>query len=54
MVFLYYLADLSYEDVAATCGISAGTVGATLSHARSALAALLEDPYTATKEGRPR
>jgi RNA polymerase sigma-70 factor (ECF subfamily) len=54
MVFLYYLADLSYEDVAATCGISAGTVGATLSHARSTLAALLEEPYTATKEGRPR
>src|SRR4051812_33685946 len=33
VVFLRYFGDLSYVDIAAVCGISEGTVGATLSQA---------------------
>jgi RNA polymerase sigma-70 factor (ECF subfamily) len=43
LIFLHYLADLSYEDIARVCGISEGTVGASLSKARHTLASLLED-----------
>lgn len=38
IVFLRYFADLSYDEIADICGISEGTVGAALAHARSALA----------------
>jgi RNA polymerase sigma-70 factor, ECF subfamily len=48
IVFLHYFADLSYADIAAALGISEGTVAATLSQARAALADAL-DP-----EGAPR
>lgn len=37
VVFLHYFADLSYAEVASLCGISEGTVAATLAHARADL-----------------
>jgi RNA polymerase sigma factor (sigma-70 family) len=37
IVFLHYYADLDYRRIAQILGISEGTVGATLSAARSAL-----------------
>jgi RNA polymerase sigma factor (sigma-70 family) len=37
VVFLRYFADLSYEQIADVCGISEGTVAATLAQARVAL-----------------
>jgi RNA polymerase sigma factor (sigma-70 family) len=42
IVFLHYFADLSYADIARICGISEGTVGASLTQARSALREVLE------------
>lgn len=42
VVFLRYFADLSYEQIAELCGISAGTVAATLSQAHSELREHLE------------
>lgn len=41
-IFLRYFADLSYADIAAVAGMSEGTVGATLAHARAALAQALQ------------
>jgi RNA polymerase sigma factor (sigma-70 family) len=41
-VVLHYLYDLSVDDVAATLGVSAGTVKTSLHRARAALAALLD------------
>lgn len=38
LVFLRYVADLSYGDIARVCGISEGTVAATLAQARADLA----------------
>ncbi len=37
IVFLRYFADLSYAQIAELCGVSEGTVGATLAQARAAL-----------------
>ena len=37
IVFLRYFADLSYAQIAELCGVSEGTVGATLTQARAAL-----------------
>src|SRR3954469_5984814 len=37
VVFLRYFADLSYEEIADTCGLSVGTVSATLSQALGSL-----------------
>jgi RNA polymerase sigma-70 factor, ECF subfamily len=37
IVFLRYFADLSYAEIAYVCGISEGTVAATLAQARAAL-----------------
>jgi RNA polymerase sigma-70 factor (ECF subfamily) len=37
ILFLHYYADLDYETIGATLGISPGTVGATLSQARATL-----------------
>jgi RNA polymerase sigma-70 factor (ECF subfamily) len=37
VVFLRYFADLSYAEIAETCGISEGTVAATLAQARASL-----------------
>jgi RNA polymerase sigma factor (sigma-70 family) len=37
IVFLRYFADLSYDQIADVCGISKGTVAATLAHARADL-----------------
>jgi RNA polymerase sigma-70 factor, ECF subfamily len=37
VVFLRYFADLSYADIAAVCGISEGTVAATLAQAQQEL-----------------
>ena len=42
VVFLRYFADLSYAEIAALCGISEGTVAATLAQARAALLGELE------------
>lgn len=38
VVFLRYVADLSYADISRVCGISEGTVAATLHQARAVLA----------------
>jgi RNA polymerase sigma-70 factor (ECF subfamily) len=46
MVFLRYFADLPYAEIAAICGVSEGTVAATLSQARGELLALLEQEVT--------
>jgi RNA polymerase sigma-70 factor (ECF subfamily) len=54
LIFLHYLADLSYEDAARICGISEGAVGASLWKARQTLATLLEEqqsPGHAPPEG---
>ena len=37
IVFLRYFADLSYADIAEACGVSEGTVAATLAQAHDAL-----------------
>jgi RNA polymerase sigma-70 factor, ECF subfamily len=42
IAFLYYFADLSYEQIAEICEVSPGTVAATLAQARSAVRAALE------------
>lgn len=42
IVFLRYFADLSYADIAQLCGVSEGTVGATLAQARAALGEQLQ------------
>jgi RNA polymerase sigma factor (sigma-70 family) len=42
VVFLRYYADLSYAEIAEICGLSEGTVAATLAQARAALAAELD------------
>ena len=49
VVYLHYVADLPYPTVAEICGISEGTVAATLSQARAALAESLAErrPETA-------
>ena len=41
--FLRYFADLSYQEIADVCGISEGTVAASLAQARSAVAHALEE-----------
>jgi RNA polymerase sigma-70 factor (ECF subfamily) len=41
--FLRYFADLSYQEIGAICGISEGTVAATLAQARSEVAAALAE-----------
>jgi RNA polymerase sigma-70 factor, ECF subfamily len=48
VVFLHYFADLSYADIAGALDISEGTVAATLSQARAALADAL-DPEGAAR-----
>jgi RNA polymerase sigma-70 factor (ECF subfamily) len=42
IVFLRYFAELPYADIASLCGISEGTVAATLAHARADLQRDLE------------
>jgi RNA polymerase sigma-70 factor (ECF subfamily) len=42
VVFLHYFADMTYEQIAEVCGISAGTVAATLTQARADLLAALD------------
>jgi RNA polymerase sigma-70 factor (ECF subfamily) len=42
VVFLRYFADLSYDEIAVACGISRGTVSATLAQAHAELEAALE------------
>lgn len=37
LLFLHYFGDLSYAEIAAVCGISEGTVAATLAQARNDL-----------------
>ena len=50
IVFLRYFADLSYGQIAELCGVSEGTVGATLAQARAALEEQLRGE--ATREAR--
>ncbi len=45
IVYLHYLADLPYSTVAEICGISEGTVAATLAQARAALAGSLAEEH---------
>jgi RNA polymerase sigma-70 factor (ECF subfamily) len=47
VVFLRYFADLSYAEIAEACGLSEGTVAATLAQARASL-------HDAMKEGATR
>jgi RNA polymerase sigma-70 factor, ECF subfamily len=42
-LFLRYYADLDYESIAATLGVTSGTVGATLNAAHAALRGSLEE-----------
>jgi RNA polymerase sigma-70 factor (ECF subfamily) len=42
IVFLRYFADLSYAEIAAVCGVSEGTVAASLAQARAALLEALQ------------
>jgi len=54
-VALHYLDDLSIADVAQILGIAAGTVKASLAHARASLAARLAPPSTdPDRQGEPR
>ncbi|HEY3541141.1 MAG TPA: RNA polymerase sigma factor [Gaiellaceae bacterium] len=46
IVFLHYYADLGYDEIAAALRISPGTVGATLSAARTTLRRELEEVRT--------
>lgn len=48
IVFLRYFADLSQSDIAAVCGISRGTVAATLAQAQATLMIELEGARTGT------
>ncbi len=43
VVFLHYFGDLSYPEIAVLCGISEGTVAATLSQARHELLLTLDE-----------
>lgn len=45
IVYLHYLADLPYSTVAEICGVSEGTVAATLAQARAALARSLTEEH---------
>jgi RNA polymerase sigma-70 factor (ECF subfamily) len=47
IVFLRYFGDLSYEQIAAVCAISPGTVAATLAQARAELAETLMEEVRA-------
>jgi RNA polymerase sigma factor (sigma-70 family) len=44
-LFLRYYADLDYEQIAATLGVAAGTVGATLNAAHAALRNSLKEAH---------
>jgi RNA polymerase sigma-70 factor (ECF subfamily) len=48
VVFLHYFADLSYAEIAQALAISEGTVAATLSQARTTLAAALDPEGSAS------
>jgi RNA polymerase sigma-70 factor, ECF subfamily len=48
--FLRYFADFSYEEIAAACGVSQGTVAASLAQARTAVLRTLVDGEQATVE----
>lgn len=56
LVFLHYFADLPYAEIAALCGISEGTVAATLAQARAELENALRpsDDEPAPAEARAR
>jgi len=47
MIFLRYYADLSYAQIAQACGVSEGTVAATLAHARDDLLHVVEQARAA-------
>lgn len=48
--FLRYFANMSYEEIAAVCEISEGTVAASLAQARAAVAASLSQSQAEMKE----
>ena len=43
VVFLRFFGDMSYQQIAEVCGISEGTVAATLAQARDELSAALDE-----------
>lgn len=45
VLFLRYYADLDYESIAATVGVTSGTVGATLNAAHAVLRTSLKEAY---------
>ena len=47
VVFLRYFADLSYDEIAVACGVSRGTVAATLAHAHEELGLRLDSMSSA-------
>jgi RNA polymerase sigma-70 factor (ECF subfamily) len=50
VIFLRYVADLDYREIARVCEISEGTVAATLAQAKTALAASLDDSNPGPRE----
>jgi RNA polymerase sigma-70 factor, ECF subfamily len=46
LFFLRYFADLSYQEIADVCGVSEGTVAASLAQARAAVAEALGEEVT--------
>jgi len=48
--FLRYFADMSYREIAIVCGISEGTVAATVAQARSALVEALAETQPVAEE----
>jgi RNA polymerase sigma-70 factor (ECF subfamily) len=50
VIFLRYVADLDYREIARVCEISEGTVAATLAQAKAALAASLDSSNPGPRE----
>jgi RNA polymerase sigma factor (sigma-70 family) len=48
--FLRYFADLSYEEISSVCGISEGTVAASINQARATVVAALGESRPAREE----
>jgi RNA polymerase sigma factor (sigma-70 family) len=53
MFFLRYFADLSYQDIAALCDVSEGTVAASLAQGRSTVMQALREPEAMGEEVTP-
>jgi len=53
VLFLRYFADFSYQEIASICGISEGTVAATIAQARAAVVEALGEAETVAEEVNP-